>query len=326
MLPKSEPQIAEQIKALREGHARTIARTLSQVEDHCWEPETVELLRQLYPLAGHAFVVGVTGSPGAGKSTLVDHLTRRFRERGKKVGIVAVDPTSPFTGGALLGDRVRMQALSSDPGVFIRSMATRGQLGGLTPSIHEALLVLDVAGFDVLVVETVGVGQDEVDIVRTADVSLVVLVPGMGDDIQTIKAGIMEIGDVFVVNKADKDGTLRTVRELEALLSLGARKDGWKAPVIQTVATKGQGVDELAASIEQYQLFLNSGRHTDESRRLLQRDRLLQLLRNRLSLEIVARVSDSRLEGLVDDMVNRKRDPYSIVDELVAHCLPEEGP
>src|SRR5438876_11026869 len=230
------------------GDAAAVARAISKIEDGT--ADAASLMKQIYPLTGGGLVVGITGAPGAGKSSLVDKLAMAYRKRGERVGIIAVDPSSPFSGGAILGDRIRMQALGLDQGVFIRSMATRGNLGGLARATVDAVAILDAAGFEKIIVETVGVGQDEVEIVKTADVCVVVLVPGMGDDIQTIKAGIMEIGDIFVINKADREGVLRTEKELEALLGLATREDQWQPPIVKTVATENQGTRDLAAAID----------------------------------------------------------------------------
>src|SRR5436305_2205633 len=221
------------------GDTRAVARAISKVEDGAGD--SFVLLKALFPHTGRGLVVGITGSPGAGKSTLVDRLAVVYRGRGERVGIIAVDPSSPFSGGAILGDRIRMQTLGLDPGVFIRSMATRGNLGGLARATVDAVAILDAAGFQKIIVETVGVGQDEVEIVKTADVSVVVLVPGMGDDIQAIKAGIMEIGDIFVINKADKEDVYATEKELESLLSLSSRDDGRERSIVKTVVTENQG-------------------------------------------------------------------------------------
>src|SRR6266849_5764814 len=231
------------------GDANAVARAISKVEDGATEAS--ELMKQIFPRTGRALIIGITGSPGAGKSSLVDKLAAFYRQRGERVGIVAVDPSSPFSGGAILGDRIRMQTLGLDKGVFIRSMATRGNLGGLARATVDAVAILDAAGYQKIIVETVGVGQDEVEIVKTADVCVVVLVPGMGDDVQTMKAGIMEIGDVFVINKADREGVLRTQKEVEALLPIATRDDGWQPPIVKTVATESKGIEELAAAIDQ---------------------------------------------------------------------------
>ncbi len=234
-----------------EGDPRALARAITLIEDE--DPSAPALVRALFPRTGRAYLVGVTGSPGAGKSTLVDRLTTDLRSRGRTVGIVAVDPTSPYTGGAILGDRVRMQTHAGYPGVFIRSMATRGQLGGLARATSDVALVLDAAGKDVVIIETVGVGQDEVDIVRTADVSLVIVVPGTGDEVQAIKAGIMEIADIFVVNKADREGADRTASSIEAMLMLQSFEDGrWRPPVLRTEATAGKGIAELLDAVERF--------------------------------------------------------------------------
>src|SRR6266700_2679127 len=221
------------------GDPNAVARAISKVEDGA--EGAAELMKAIFPLTGRALVVGITGAPGAGKSSLVDKLAAVYRKRGERIGIVAVDPSSPFSGGAILGDRIRMQALGLDKGVFIRSMATRGNLGGLARATVDAVAILDAAGYARIIIETVGVGQDEVEIVKAADVSVVVLVPGMGDDIQAIKAGIMEIGDIFVINKADREGVNATEKELETLLSLAMRDDSWEPPIVRTVATESRG-------------------------------------------------------------------------------------
>ena len=242
-----------------------MARAISKIEDG--SAGAAALMKEIYQLSRGALVVGITGAPGAGKSSLVDKLAMLYRKRGERVGIVAVDPSSPFSGGAILGDRIRMQTLGLDEGVFIRSMATRGNLGGLARATVDAVAILDAAGYVKIIVETVGVGQDEVEIVKAADVSVVVLVPGMGDDIQAIKAGIMEIGDIFVINKADKDGVYATEKELEALLSLASRGDGWDPPIVKTVATENQGLAELAQAIDAYAESQLGARDSSERQR-----------------------------------------------------------
>ncbi|MDT7778700.1 MAG: GTPase [Acidobacteriota bacterium] len=310
------------IERVLKGEARAVARAISKVEDGAADASA--LMKAVFPHTGLGLVVGITGSPGAGKSSLVDKLAWLYRSRGERVGIVAVDPSSPFSGGAILGDRIRMQALGLDPGVFIRSMATRGNLGGLARATVDAVAILDAAGFEKVIVETVGVGQDEVEIVKTADVSVVVLVPGMGDDIQAIKAGIMEIGDVFVINKADRDGVLRTEKELEALLSLAHRPDMWTPPIVKTVATEKKGVEELAAAIESYRVFQKTNTGARERRSAVARWRILELLRERL----LARAMDAegareRLESLAVEVAEKHRDPYSAVDELLAATNPQ---
>ena len=232
---------------------RAIARAISRIENDAADAN--QILKALFAHTGKGVTIGITGAPGAGKSSLVDKLAMKYRSLGKTVGIIAVDPSSPFSGGAILGDRIRMQALANDPGVFIRSMATRGNLGGLARATVDAVAVLDAAGYDRTLVETVGVGQDEVEIVKTADVSVVVLVPGMGDDIQAIKAGIMEIGDIFVINKAERDGVERTERELISLLEMSERSDGWRPTIVRTIATQNKGIAEFAEAIENYTSF-----------------------------------------------------------------------
>ncbi len=303
------------------GEPRAVARAISRVEDGT--AGASELMKEIFPRTGRAVVVGITGSPGAGKSSLVDRLASLYRQRGERVGIVAVDPSSPFSGGAILGDRIRMQTLGLDPGVFIRSMATRGNLGGLARATVDAVAILDAAGFDKVIVETVGVGQDEVEIVKTADVSAVVLVPGMGDDIQAIKAGIMEIGDVFVINKADRDGVLRTEKELEALLSLAHRDDMWVPPIVKTVATANKGLEELASAIDSYREF-QKGKDSGRARRTaIARWRILELLRERLLARALdAGDAEKRLDALADEVAEKSRDPYSAVEEILAAGVP----
>jgi LAO/AO transport system kinase len=308
---------AQLIERVLAGEPRAVARAISVVEDGA--DGAAELMKGVFPHTGRGLVVGITGSPGAGKSSLVDKLAGLYRARGERVGIVAVDPSSPFSGGAILGDRIRMQALGLDPGVFIRSMATRGNLGGLARATVDAVAILDAAGFEKVIVETVGVGQDEVEIVKTADVSVVVLVPGMGDDIQAIKAGIMEIGDVFVINKADRDGVLRTEKELEALLSLAHRPDMWSPPIVKTIATENKGLPELAAAIESYREFQGTSPGAHGRRGAVARWRILELLRERLlARALEADGTRERLETLALEVAEKRRDPYTAVEELIA--------
>lgn len=304
------------LNRLFEGEPRAVARAISKVEDS--SPDASELMKAVFPRTGNALVVGITGSPGAGKSSLVDKLALHYREQGEKIGIVAVDPSSPFSGGAILGDRIRMQTLGLDKNVFIRSMATRGNLGGLARTTVDAVSILDAAGFDKVLVETVGVGQDEVEIVKAADVSVVVLVPGMGDDIQAIKAGIMEIGDVFVINKADREGVIRTEKELEALLSLAHRHDLWRPPIVKTVATENKGIEDLAEAVKAYSEFQSEGGKGTERRKAIARWRLLELLRERLLTDLLSRNgTENKLDELAEAIAEKRRDPYSAVDELV---------
>ena len=298
------------------GEPAAVARAISKIEDG--SPDAAELMKDLYQLSRGALVIGITGAPGAGKSSLVDKLALLFRRQGERVGIVAVDPSSPFSGGAILGDRIRMQTLGLDEGVFIRSMATRGNLGGLARATVDAVAILDAAGYARVIVETVGVGQDEVEIVKAADVSIVVLVPGMGDDIQAIKAGIMEIGDIFVINKADRDGVYATEKELEALLSLTSRDDGWNPPIVKTVATENQGIKALAEAIDKFRQTQLTASATSERRRAIARWRIVELMRERLLARVLASDSSvAMLEKLADEVATRRRDPYSAVEELI---------
>jgi len=299
------------------GNRRALARAISAVEDG--DSGAIELLKEIFPRTGNATVIGITGAPGAGKSTLVDRLAAFYRTADDKVGIIAVDPSSPFTGGAILGDRIRMQGMATDPGIFIRSMAARGNSGGLARASADAVAILDAAGYNKVIVETVGVGQDEIDIVKTADVTVVVLVPGMGDDIQAIKAGIMEIGDVFVINKADREGTLRTERELEALLSISERADGWHPLVVKTIATENSGTDALAEAIRSYSDFARAHTGKQESRRASVAEiRIREILRDRLlRLALDGAVSQAELTEMARLVAERRRDPYSIVEEII---------
>jgi LAO/AO transport system kinase len=311
--PNNNTSLVERIAA---GDTRAIARAISKVEDV--SKDAAQLMKKIFPLTGRGLVIGITGAPGAGKSSLVDKLALHYRRQGERVGIVAVDPSSPFSGGAILGDRIRMQTLGLDSGVFIRSMATRGNLGGLARSTVDAVSILDAGGYGKIIIETVGVGQDEVEVVKAADISVVVLVPGMGDDIQAIKAGIMEIGDVFVINKADREGVLTTEKELEALLSLAGRDDSWEPPIIKTVATESKGIQELAAAIEKYRSFNLQTKSGEGRRRAIARWRILELLRERLVAQTLESASaTAKLDQLAGEVATRQRDPYSAVEELL---------
>ena len=297
------------------GEPNAVARAISKVEDG--SADSSELMKQIFPRTGRALVIGITGAPGAGKSSLVDKLAAFYRKGGDSVGIIAVDPSSPFSGGAILGDRIRMQALSLDRGVFIRSMATRGNLGGLARSTVEAVAILDAAGFEKIIVETVGVGQDEIEIAKTADVCVVVLVPGMGDDVQTMKAGIMEIGDVLVINKADREGVLRTEKELESLLSFAAHAE-WQPPIVKTVAIENKGIEDLAAAIQRCREFQKTAPASNVRRQAIARWRILELLRERLVTQTLAGDSVAeKLDRLAAEVASKNRDPYSAVDELL---------
>ena len=295
---------------------RALSRVITRVENR--SADSLDILRQLFPHTGRSKIIGITGSPGAGKSSLVDRLAMAYRKQEKTLGIVAVDPSSPYTGGAILGDRIRMQTFSTDPGVYIRSMATRGHLGGLAAATADVVTVLDAAGKNPIIVETVGVGQDEIDIVKLADVSIVVLVPGMGDDIQALKAGIMEIGDIFVINKADRPGVEKMERAVQAVLSLAHRPDMWQPPIVKTVATRGDGIDELVESIDRcYEFFKNSEGRT-QKRREAEREKLMRLLEERLMAAAVQQVfPNGELGNLVTEITERRQDPYSVVEKII---------
>src|SRR5512135_463906 len=311
------PEFRNWVERLRNGDTRALARAISAVENHA--PESLPLLKALFPLSGHARVLGLTGAPGAGKSTLVDQLAREYRRQERTVGIIAVDPTSPYTGGAILGDRIRMQSHHADQGIYIRSMATRGFLGGLARSTSDVSTVLDASGKDLILIETVGVGQDEVDIVRLADVTVVILVPGMGDDVQTIKAGIMEIADIFVINKSDREGAERVEREIRAMQSISQRGDGWTPPIVKTVATDGTGVPELAAAIAQYEEFLKKSKLLHKKKIESWRERLVEMLREALlERAMQERMGDGAVSQYAQEIVEHRRDPYALVQEIVS--------
>jgi GTPase len=294
-----------------------MAQAISLVESR--DPSHIALLRILFHKAGRAHVIGVTGAPGAGKSTLLEKLASEYRRDGKRVGIIAVDPTSPFSGGAILGDRIRMQALATDHGTYIRSMATRGQLGGLAPAARDAALILDAAGFDVVLIETVGVGQDEVEVARLADVTVVLVVPGMGDGVQTFKAGVMEIGDVFAINKADQAGVERVERQLNALLSVAPRPTSRQPTIVKTTATTGEGVAELRQRLEEFRTASEQTAAGLARRRENVRSQLLELLRQRLFEEVAREQFDQkRISEYVEEILARQRDPHSIVQEIMA--------
>ncbi len=304
---------------VRAGEVRAISRAITAIENNL--PEAEEILRQLFPVTGQAYLVGVTGAPGTGKSSLVDRLASFYRREQQQVGIIAVDPSSPFTGGAILGDRVRMQGHATDHGIYIRSMATRGFLGGLSRTTTEVALLLDAAGKQRILIETVGVGQDEVDIARLADCTLVVQVPGLGDEVQAIKAGLMEIGDIFVLNKADREGAERFEQQLVAMLSLSPERDGWRAPVVKTVATENKGIEGLAASVAAFQKHFASSAHRQANRVARWKQRLIELLQARLLEKVLGeRVGKEALDVLATEVAERKKDPFAAVNEMLSRA------
>ena len=300
---------------MRSGDPRALARAISAVENRT--PDAADLLKALFPHSGKARILGMTGAPGAGKSTLVDQLAKHYRREGKTLGIIAVDPTSPYTGGAILGDRIRMQDHHSDPGIYIRSMATRGSLGGLARTTADVATVLDASGKDLILIETVGVGQDEVDIVRLADITVVILVPGMGDDVQTIKAGIMEIADIFVINKSDRDGAENVEREIRAMQTLAARKGGWTPPIVKTVASEGKGVEDLAAAIAGYEAYLQKENLVQKHNIENWQGRLVEMLRDAMLERARHELGNGRVEQYAAEVAEHKRDPYTLVEEIV---------
>ena len=305
------------VERIRQGDVRSLARAISAIEDA--QPQSLALLKALFPSSGHARVIGLTGAPGAGKSTLVDHLAREYRKQQRTIGIVAVDPTSPYTGGAILGDRIRMQSHHADSGIYIRSMATRGFLGGLARATTDVVTLLDASGKDLVLIETVGVGQDEVDVVRLADVTVVILVPGMGDDVQTIKAGIMEIADIFVINKSDREGADRVEREIRAMQTLATRADKWTPPIVKTVAVEGKGVPELAGAIAGYENFLAAHHLLLKKKVSSWRERLIEMLREALLQRALReQLPETELARLAAEIAEHHRDPYSLVEEIVS--------
>jgi LAO/AO transport system kinase len=308
-------EIEQWVDQLRAGDPRALARAISTVENRTagWS----ELLKALFPHSGQARILGLTGPPGAGKSTLVDQLAHHYRKEKRTVGIIAVDPTSPYTGGAILGDRIRMQEHFSDPGIYIRSMATRGSLGGLARTTADVATVLDASGRDLVMIETVGVGQDEVDIVRLADITIVILVPGMGDDVQTIKAGIMEIADIFVINKCDRDGAERVEREIRALQSLAVRSDHWTPPIVKTIASQGAGIAELAVAIRDYETYLQKENLAVSRKVENWQNRLLEMLRDGLLERAREQLGNGALARYAAEVAEHRRDPYSLVEEIV---------
>ena len=314
---RQAPSVRELIDRARDGDPRAVARLISLVEDE--SPALREVMAALAPYAGGAAVLGVTGSPGVGKSTTTSALVTAFRADGRRVGVLAVDPSSPFSGGALLGDRVRMQDHATDSGVYIRSMATRGHLGGLAWATPQALRILDSAGCDVVVVETVGVGQSEVEVAALADTTLVLLAPGMGDGIQAAKAGILEVGDVFVVNKADRDGADQVVRDLRGAIRLAERSPGdWREPIVKTVASKGEGLDEVVAAVDKHRAWMQRGGELDRRRRRRVRDEIEAIAVTALRGRFGDLHGDARLDTLAEKVLAGQIDPYAAADEILA--------
>ncbi|ASJ12924.1 methylmalonyl Co-A mutase-associated GTPase MeaB [Thermococcus thioreducens] len=314
--------IDDLIERMLQGDRRATARLITLVEND--EDKAREIIRKIHPHTGNAYIVGITGPPGAGKSTLLDKLIRVAREEGKVVGVIAIDPTSPFTGGALLGDRIRMQRHSTDPGVFIRSMATRGSLGGLAKATNDAIKVLDAYGCDVIFVETVGVGQIEIDIVKTADTVVLVTVPGLGDDVQAIKAGLMEIADVFVINKADKEGADATYFELNLMLDLEKErweKRGWRPPIVETVATTMKGIRELWSAIKEHHGFLVQSGEIERKRKFRAEEEVKTIVSGRIAKAISERLDEGEVAALIEKVVRREVDPYSAADLVLEKAL-----
>lgn len=296
-----------------DGDSRAVARGISVIEDNSREAQS--LLKVLFPHTGKSTVVGITGSPGSGKSTLVDKLIEYVRKDGKKMGIIAVDPSSPFTGGAILGDRIRMMRHSTDPGIFIRSMATRGHLGGLAKATGEAISILEASGKEFILVETVGVGQDEVEVVKFADLVLVVLVPGAGDEIQIFKAGLMEIADIFILNKADSPEADKTEKQLQAMLDLGI-KDRSAPSVVKTVATEGEGLSALIEEMERVLSARDRGRHIARKKKLISW-MLKDIIREKLYKAVQEHIEDTEFEDFIDKIYRREIDPYTIAEKII---------
>ncbi|MGH9404654.1 MAG: methylmalonyl Co-A mutase-associated GTPase MeaB [Terriglobia bacterium] len=308
----------ELAEAIQKGDRRAVARAISGIESG--DESSVALLKRLFVSSRRSPVIGLTGSPGTGKSTLVEKLAAAYRRRGLRVGILAVDPTSPFSGGAILGDRIRMQSLAVDSGIYIRSMATRGLLGGLAPGVWDAVVVLEACGCDLVIIETVGIGQDEIEIARLADVTVLLLVPGAGDSVQAFKAGVMEIADVFVINKSDAGDTGRTAREIAAMLEMAANPDGWRPPLVRTVATTGEGVDGVLRAIDDFRVFAQRTAVARQRTEERWRRRIFEMLRRRL-IKRVNRGCDALIAEQVEQICGGRTDPYSVAEELIRNCF-----
>lgn len=308
------------MKEFWNGSRLALARSISAVENEA--DGYVDILREIYSHTGNARIIGITGAPGAGKSTLTDKLVKYFRKQGKTVGIVAVDPTSPFSGGAILGDRIRMNDLTLDEGVFIRSMGTRGSLGGLSKKTADTVKLMDAFGMDVVLIETVGVGQSEVDIVKNADTTLVVLVPGLGDDIQAIKAGILEIGDVFAINKCDRDGADRLNVEIEMMLDLNSEEVDWRPPIKRTIASRDEGVEDVIEAMEEHREFLEESGLLQERRHERTVNEIIAMVKEQISRHVMEKVTSSgEFDNYVEQVYARKVDPYTVVESIVAKAI-----
>jgi len=307
-------------KKVFDGDPRSIARLITLAEDN--DPIATNAMKDIHLHTGKAHVIGITGVMGSGKSTLICELTRLFRKQGKTVGIIAIDPTSPFSGGALLGDRVRMMELAMDEGVFIRSMGTRGMLGGLTSAVYDVVEILDASGKDVVIVETVGVGQAEVDVIKIADTTLVIVVPGLGDSIQTLKAGVMEIADIYVVNKADRSGVEQTIAEVESLVDISCSEMERKTPVLSTIAKQSKGIEELLKEINKHKKYLEKTNEFEKQRRLRYEAELVEIIRKRLMNFIF---DESKFKGKIEDLLDqigkKKMDPYTAAEEILGKIL-----